>query len=138
MEPLKQEVIAAELGCSVMTVSRMRKAMRIHETRLDDITAIMVFVAHELQRLGVNATRACELSAHFAQEVHYVASVPGRHAWLVFIEEERADLVLSAITGRHLESILETHPLAMTIPLHACVARATERLATMAARRTAA
>jgi hypothetical protein len=112
--------------------------MNIHETRLDDTAAIMVFVAHELQRIGVNATRACELSARFAQEIHYAASAPGRHAWLAFIEEDRCDIVLAAITGRHLESIIEIHPLATVLPLHSCVARATERLATMTARKAAA
>jgi len=133
-----QADLAAEIGCSVMTVSRIRRAMFLVDTRINDQAATMIFVAFELQKIGVNASRACELAARFASEIRYAAGGEDRRAWLTFIEDDRHDFVVPSLTGRHLEAVIAAHPLSIVLPLHECVARAVERLATMKSRRVAA
>lgn len=138
MMTLSQRDLAHELGVTEMSVHRLKKAMFITETPLSDHAATMIVVAFELQKIGVNTSRACELISRFSSEIRYVAGGTDRRAWLVFVEEDKYDSIIPSIIGRHLEALVEAHPLCFVLPLHECVARAVERLATMKTRRSAA
>ncbi len=139
MKPVTQAELARMLDVSEMTIHRFRRALYISETRLSDHDVVMIFVAVELQKIGVNGTRSCELVARFASEIRYVSGGSDRRAWLTFVEDDRHDIIIPSVTHSHFESVLAANPLSIVLSLHECVARAVERLATLkTARRSAA
>lgn len=134
METLRQVDLARELGVSDMTIYRLRKATFIHGTTITDRHAVMIFTAFEMQRVGVNAERSCELASRFHSEILYASGGQDRRVWLTFVDDDKHDIVLAAITARQLEAHLATFPLSVTLALHECVQRAVERLSVMRAR----
>ncbi|MBR7651523.1 hypothetical protein KCX83_04210 [Brucella oryzae] len=140
METLRQADIARELVTTDMQISRICKALHISGQPMTDMNAVLIFASYELQLIGVQPSRSCELVARFQGEIRY-ASSPDSRAWLIFIEDDVRDVILTALTARRLESILTAHPLSIVLPLHEVAQRGAERLEIMKrrlARRTAA
>lgn len=133
MAQIRQADIARELNVSEMTVHRLRKAMHIGELALSDQSCVMILTAAELQRAGLVTNRACELASRFSEEIRYVHGDLSRRAWLIFIDGTKYDITLPTLTGRHLEAVLDAHPMSIVMALHEFVARASERLAAMKA-----
>ena len=133
MGQIRQADIARELGISEMSVHRLRKAMHIGDLALSDHSCLMIFTVAELQRAGLVTNRACELASRFSEEIRYVHGDLSRRAWLIFIESTKYDVIVPTLTGRHLEAVLDAHPMSIVLALHEFVARASERLASMKA-----
>uniref|UniRef100_UPI003671ADE1 hypothetical protein n=1 Tax=Rodentibacter caecimuris TaxID=1796644 RepID=UPI003671ADE1 len=79
---------------------------------------------------------AIDLLAEMSSEIRYVAGDQRRRCWIVFVETERQSFRVAAISARHLESILDAHPLSLVLPLHEVVARAAERLDALRAKKS--
>lgn len=131
MGQIRQADIARELGISEMSVHRLRKAMHIGDQAISDHACAMIFTAAELQRAGLVTNRACELASRFSEEIRYVHGDLSRRAWLIFIECTKYDIILPALTGRHLQAVIDVHPMSIVMALHEFVARASERVAAM-------
>lgn len=133
MGQIRQADIARELDVSEMSVHRLRKSMHIGDLALSDQACVMILTAAELQHAGLVTNRACALVSRFSSEVRYAAGDNSRRAWLVFIEGTKYDIILPTLTSRHLEAVLDVHPMSIVLALHEFVARASERLAAMKA-----
>lgn len=131
-----QAELARELNVAEMTIHRALKALYRHGRPLTDLDAVAVFAAAELQTFKLSARVATGLLSDMESEVRYVASCSTHRCWIVFAETERAKFLLPAIGARHLESILDAHPLSRVLSLHEVIARAAERLEVLKAKRT--
>lgn len=130
MQPIRQADIARELATTDMQISRICKALRISGQPMTDMNAVLIFASYELQLIGVQPSRSCELVARFQGEIRFSSS-PDSRAWLIFTEDDERDIILTALTARRLESIIAAHPLSIVLPLHEVAQRGAERLEIM-------
>ncbi|MFC3076362.1 hypothetical protein [Shinella pollutisoli] len=133
---IRQADLARELDVSEMTVHRLLKALHRNGRPLTDLDATTVFASAELQALELSGPVAIDLLAEMSSEIRYVAGDQRRRCWIVFVETERQSFRVAAISARHLESILDAHPLSLVLPLHEVVARAAERLDALRAKKS--
>lgn len=133
---IRQADLARELDVSEMTVHRLLKALHRNGNPLTDLDATTVFASAELQALELTGPIAIDLLAEMSSEIRYVAADRSRRCWIVFIETARQSFRVSAISARHLESILDAHPLSLVLPLHEIVARAAERRDALTAKKS--
>lgn len=134
-----QRDLARELDTSEMTVSRALKAIGRNGNRVTEHDALVILTMADLQdscRMAPHVS--AELVAEFSHELLYVAHDPTRRCWIVSAETENASFRLASLTERHLASVLDALPMALTLPLHQSVERARQRLTALKSRKAAA
>ncbi|TPP07024.1 hypothetical protein [Rhizobium glycinendophyticum] len=136
---IRQSDIARELDVSEMTISRAMKAIGRNGNRLTEADIWALLVMSDLQHTCRMAPHvSAELVTTFSSELLYLAGDPARKCWITFCETEQASFQLASLTERHLASILDAVPMALTLPLHQSVDRARQRLTAMKTRKAAA
>ncbi len=134
-----QRDLATELDTSEMTISRAMKAIGRNGNRVTEHDALVILAMADLQHTCRMAPHvSADLVTTFGAEVLYLAGDPARKCWITFCETEQASFQLASLTERHLASILDAMPMALTLPLHQSVDRARQRLTAMKSRKAAA
>ncbi len=132
---LFQADLAREIQTSEMSIHRALKAMHRTGKPLTDLDAIAVLAVAELQSLKLTGTMAARLLSEMWSELRFVTGSPENRCWIVFVENDRHSFRLTAMTTRHLQNLLESHPLSLVLPLHEIAARASDRLETLKAKK---
>ncbi|WAC26267.1 hypothetical protein [Ancylobacter sp. SL191] len=140
MARITQADIAHHVGVSAMTIYRATLTVGRGEEVLGDDVALCLLVASELRDLGIAWPTAVQLVARFRDEVSFLSFDPAlRRSWIVSVE--RADgsrFQMTAVSERHLASIIDSRCRADVLALHGPVARAVEELDALKARKAAA
>ncbi len=139
MTRIYQRDLARELNTSEMTITRAMKAIGRSGNRVTEHDALVILTMADLQETCSMAPHvSAEIVAEFSHELQYAAQDPTRRCWIVSAETEKASFRLASLTERHLASVLDALPMALTLPLHQSVERARQRLTALKSRKAAA
>lgn len=130
---ITQADLARASKFSPATVGRVLNIFGRLKGPLDDFAALVVLTVDELMDAGLNGVVAASLLREFSADLRHVANASENRAWILFIADPVRDFRRAAINLRHLEALINAHPLANVLALHDFVGRAGERLAKLRA-----
>lgn len=130
---ITQADLARSSNLSAASVGRVLNIFGRLKGPLTDLNALAVLTVAELMAVGLNGVVASTLLRELSADFRHVANAPENRAWVLFVADPVRDFRRVAINFRHLEALINTHPLANILALHDFVGRAGERLAKLKA-----
>ncbi|MET3659985.1 hypothetical protein [Aquamicrobium ahrensii] len=127
---MTQAEIARTMGTSEMQISRLARALYRERLPLSDLDALKILAVPEVMAAGFTTSVAVELLVKFASEVSYLSADPERRCWIAFCihNEDDDEVQLSALKAHRLQSIIDSHPVSLILPMHNVVAAARAEL----------